>query len=109
MVKIALAIGERKINMKQEKFNAYVEAYKKLPLDKKKKIVNDEVKKLLGFIEKAKSDLGISDEILFNREILDLKRDYVSDEDFVEAMFVYVHSIQESLGTYFNNILEKIK
>ena len=36
------------------------------------------------------------------KEILDLNKEIVSDEDFVEAMFVYVHSIQESLGEYFN-------
>lgn len=89
---------------KQEKFNAYVEAYKKLPLQQKKEIVNAEVKKLLGFIEKAKMDMNVNEEILFNREILDLNKEYVSDEDFVEAMFVYVHAIQESLGEYFNAV-----
>lgn len=90
--------------IEKENFNQYVEAYKKLPLQEKKKIVNEEVKKLLAFIEKAKMDVNIKSEILFNREILDLNGDSVSDDDFVEGMFVYVHSIQESLGEYFNEI-----
>lgn len=87
-----------------EKFDAYIDAYKQLPLQEKKKMVNEEVKKLLAFIDKAKKDLNIADDILFNREILDLNRDNVSDDDFVEAMFVYVHAIQESLGKYFNEV-----
>lgn len=85
-------------------FNEYVEKYKNLPLQEKKNIVNQEIKELLAFIDKAKKDLNIQDEILFNREILDLNTDNVSDDDFVEAMFVYVHAIQESLGKYFNEV-----
>ncbi|MBE6138386.1 MAG: hypothetical protein E7173_01405 [Firmicutes bacterium] len=87
-----------------EKFDQYIEAYKTLPLQEKKKMVNEEVKKLLAFIDKAKRDLNITDDILFNREILDLNNEFVSDDDFVEAMFVYVHAIQESLGKYFNEV-----
>lgn len=85
-------------------FNEYVEKYKTLPLQEKKNIVNQEMKELLAFIDKAKKDININDEILFNREILDLNSDNVSDEDFVEAMFVYTHAIQESLGKYFNEV-----
>lgn len=33
-------------------FNQYVNAYKKLPLQKKKEMVNEETKKLIAFIEK---------------------------------------------------------
>lgn len=85
-------------------FNEYVEKYKLLPLQEKKNIVNKETKELLAFIEKAKKDININDEILFNREILDLNNDNISDDDFVEAMFVYIHAIRESLGKYFNEI-----
>ena len=90
--------------IENEEFNKYVESYKKLPLQEKKEIINVEIKKLLAFIEKAKMDINLKEKILFNREILDLNKDIVSDDDFVEAMFVYVHSIQESLGEYFNEI-----
>lgn len=92
--------------IENEKFNNYVEAYKQLPLQEKKNIVNDEVKKLLAIIEKAKSDIGLQSQLLLNKEILDLNRDSVSDDDFVEAMFVYIHTIQESLGDYFNEIVK---
>ena len=72
-----------------------------LPLQEKKTIVHEEIKKTLAFIEKAKTDLNINKELLLNREVLDLNSNNISDEDFVEAMFVYVHAIQESLGEYF--------
>ena len=90
--------------IQNETFNEYIEAYKKLPLQKKKQMANEEVKKLLAFIEKANNDLNLNDTILFNREILDLNSDNVSDDDFVEAMFVYIYSIREALSIYFNSV-----
>ncbi|MCI5879171.1 MAG: hypothetical protein MRZ34_00065 [Bacillales bacterium] len=90
--------------IQNETFNEYIEAYKKLPLQKKKQMANEEVKKLLAFIEKANNDLNLNDTILFNREILDLNSDNVSDDDFVEAMFVYIYSIREALSIYFNTV-----
>ena len=85
-------------------FNQYVNAYKKLPLQKKKEMVNEETKKLIAFIEKINADMGIKEQTLFNREILDLNSDNVSDDDFVEAMFVYIYSIREALSIYFNTV-----
>ena len=90
--------------IQNETFNEYIEAYKKLPLQKKKQMANEEVKKLLAFIEKANNDLNLNDTILFNREILDVNSDNVSDDDFVEAMFVYIYSIREALSIYFNTV-----
>lgn len=87
-----------------KEFNEYIESYKKLPLQIKKEKAHEEIKKLLAFIEKAKKDVNIDKEILLNREILDLNNEIVSDDDFVEAIFVYIHSIQESLGEYFNAV-----
>ena len=90
--------------IQNETFNEYIEAYKKLPLQKKKQMANEEVKKLLAFIEKANNDLNLNDTILFNREILDLNGDNVSDDVFVEAMFVFIYSIREALSIYFNTV-----
>ncbi len=87
-------------------FNQYVNAYKKLPLQKKKEMVNEETKKLIAFIEKINADMGIKEQTLFNREILDLNSNNISDDDFTEAMFVYIHTIRELLGAYFNKVSE---
>lgn len=87
-------------------FNQYVNAYKKLPLQKKKEMVNEETKKLIAFIEKINADMGIKGQTLFNREILDLNSNNISDDDFTEAMFVYIYTIRESLGAYFNKVSE---
>lgn len=91
-----------------ESFNNYVAAFKLLPLQEKKVRVVSEFQKLLTFIEKAKQDLNVQSGVLYNKEVLDLNSNQVSDDDFVEAMLVYVHSIQEALGGYFNETAKYI-
>ena len=74
-----------------------------MPLDLKKDLVIEESKKILAFLEKLKNDFNVQGKILFNKEILDVKNSS-SEEDFTEAMFVYIHSIEESLGEYIDMI-----
>ena len=85
-----------------EAFNQLIAAYKLLPIKEKKDKVNTELKKTIAFLVKALNDLKIDSTLLYNREILDLNKEEISDEDFVEAMYVYIHTIQELIGKYFN-------
>ena len=91
-----------------ESFNKYVNTFKLLPLQEKKVRVVNEFQRLLTFVERAKQDLNIANGVLYNKEVLDLNSNNISDDDFVEAMFVYIHSVQESLGSYFNETAKYI-
>ena len=83
-----------------DKLNNYVETYKKLSLIEKKQIIEKEIKDTLALLVKLHEDHGKESDILFNKEILDVKDGISNEEDFVEAVFVYVLSIQEMLASY---------
>ncbi len=86
--------------MFEEKLNNFVEAYKKLSLIDKKVALEKEIKETLALLEKLHQNLGKENTILLNKEVLDVKDGVSSEEDFVEAMFVYILMIQESLASY---------
>lgn len=86
--------------MFEEKLNNFVEAYKKLSLVDKKVALEKEIKETLALLEKLHQNLGKENTILLNKEVLDVKDGVSSEEDFVEAMFVYILMIQESLASY---------
>ena len=90
-----------------EKLNNFVEKYKKLSLVDKKIAIEKEIKETLALLEKLHEKLGKENDILFNKEVLDVKDGVSSEEDFVEAMFVYVLTIQESLASYVDLIDKK--
>ena len=86
--------------MFEEKLNNFVEAYKKLSLIDKKVALEKEIKETLALLEKLHQNLGKENTILLNKEVLDVKDGVSSEDDFVEAMFVYILMIQESLASY---------
>jgi len=86
--------------MFEDKLNDYVDAYKKLSLVDKKQVVEKEIKETLALLVKLHEKLGRESNILFNKEVLDIKDGVSTEEDFVEAMFVYILTIQEALASY---------
>ena len=89
-----------------EYFNEYIEKYKNLSLEEKKENVEKEFQELLTVMDALCKRHGKNPKILYNREIEDLKKSYAPQDDFVEAMFVYVHSVKELFASLMD-VLEK--
>lgn len=84
----------------KDAFNEYVELFKTLPLAVKKEETIKEMKTLIALLSKLKLDLKIEDNLLLNREVLDIQKSDATEDDFVEAVFVYINTIKESLADY---------
>ena len=85
-------------------FNEYVYKYKNLPLKDKKELVEKEMEELLVVLNALNEKYGEEPNVLFNREILDLKKEEATEADFVEAMFVYSYSIKELIASLINGL-----
>lgn len=85
-------------------FNEYVEKYKNLPLKEKKELVEQEMEELLVVLNALNEKYGDTPDVLYNREILDLKKEDATEADFVEAMFVYSYSIKELIASLINGL-----
>lgn len=86
--------------IENQEFNDYIEKFKKISVKKKKQITVKEMKKIVAFISLLQEKCNVPKKILFNKEILDTNNDDVSEEDFVEAMFVYANIIKEAFSEY---------
>ena len=81
-------------------FNELIERFKELPLSRKKELTIEEVKKIIGLLVTLKKQVGLAENIMLNKEILDVGSNDINEEDFVEAMYVYMHTIEEALAEY---------
>lgn len=82
-------------------FDNYVNQFKKLSLvDKRDKII-DNLKLMIVILEKMCVDNNIPYREVKSKEILVLNDDNCSEEDYLEALFVYVEYLKEVLGSYF--------
>lgn len=93
--------------IENEKFNEYVENFKKLPIANKKNLTINEMRELHLFVTLLKDKIGVPKGILYNREILDAKGEFVSEDDFVEAVFVYAYIIKEAFAEFVDYTLNK--
>ncbi len=93
--------------MEKEDFNEYMEFFKSQPLKEKQDIIIEQLKMLMGLTNSMCKELNVNNEILLNKEIADLNNKDYTEDDFAEALIVYINSIQNSLCD-FNNHLSDI-
>lgn len=95
-------------NELKSNFDAYVEEFKKIPLEEKKDKVIESIQELLGAMQSEAEDLGIEYTDLLNKEIIDIKKENRTEDDYVEAVFVYIESIKEVYSKVMLEIIEKV-
>ena len=81
-------------------FKNYIENYKKLPLKEKQTIIIEQLELLAGFTNRMCQAYQIENDFLLDRELLDIKNQNYTEDDFAEAVIVLVNSIQNSLSDY---------
>ena len=94
-----------------EDINEYMTFFKEQTLKEKQNIIYEQLQMLAGFTNNLCKELNISNEPILNRELLDLKNDNYTEDDFAEAIIVLINSIQNSVCDYSNGIsalLDKI-
>lgn len=74
--------------------------FKKQSLKEKQSIIYDQFQALAGFTNSLCKELNIENEVIINRELLDLKKENYTEDDFAEAIIVFINSIQNSICDY---------
>ena len=88
-------ISEQKLE-----FENLVNSYKNLTIEAKRDEIVNVLKELLAVVDKINVDAEVKSEMLLNREILDLNNCVVSEDDYLEAVYVYAMSLQNSIGSF---------
>lgn len=86
--------------VKNEDFDEYVSKYTLLNKNDKRDIIIKILKENLMLLEKIASDNNLKSNLLYNREILDINKDNYTEDDFLEAVFVYIYSFRELFANY---------
>ena len=81
-------------------FNEYINEFKQLDIDSKRDEFINSLKEFLAVISVLASNEGLETTFLKNNEILDLQKEYVSEDDFLEAAMVYLENIKNIIGEF---------
>lgn len=92
------------MNNIQEKFDNMVEAFTKLDLNTMKEEIIKGQKEVLSDVALINQRLNRTHEPLLNKELIDLNNIPISEKDFLEGIFVFTKSVDESLKDLLNSI-----
>ena len=92
-----------------EKFEKYMEEFKTYSLEDKKKTVLDQLKIIASLTNTMCQELGVKNELIITKDIVEAHENTSSEEDFVEGVVVYTSSIQNSLCDYIDKMTEILK
>ena len=81
-------------------FNEYVRCFKDLSTSGKRKEIVNSLKEFIAVIDYLASKENIKLNYLQNNEIKDLFDDKVSEDDFLEAVLVYIEVAKNLVGEY---------
>lgn len=89
--------------MLNETFKDYLTEFKTLSINGKRAEVIDNLKEFIAIFDTLAVQEGMKINYLKSNEIKDLYEENVSEEDFLEGIFVYFEVAKSILGQYLSN------
>lgn len=84
-------------------FTEYMDAFKELDISEKRIEIINSIKEVSALLVKLADDDRISLKCLNSKEILNFKNGRETEEEFLEALLVYIENFEEMLGQYLLN------
>lgn len=81
-------------------FKEYIEAFKELDTDRKREEFIKSLKDFIVIFDSLAQQDNIKIEYMHSNEILDLQKENLSEDDFIEASVVYLEIAKDVIGQY---------
>ena len=86
-------------------FENAVNEFDKLNVSDKKKRIIDEIKLMIVVMEKICIERKIDYRQVKSQEILALKQENISEDDYLTALYVYIEYLKEVMGAYLSSYI----
>ena len=87
-------------------FKKYVDAFKQMQtIDKRKEIIRN-INEVTAMFDMLANESNIQVSYLKSKEVNDLKDGYESEDDYLEALLVYIENAKSVMGQYLDKIIE---
>lgn len=84
--------------VEDDDFNELILNFKRLSIIEKKQLTISEIKSIIAVLNTLNLQNNHNSKTLFNREVVDVNEMNYAEEDFIEAIYVYIYSIKELLA-----------
>ena len=88
-------------------FKEYVEAFKQLDIIGKRKEIINRINEITAMFDMLATEANLPISYLKSSEVLELKDGTESEDDYLEALLVYIENAKTVLGQYLLNLVEE--
>lgn len=92
----------------QKSFDSYINAYTKLSEKDKKEEIVKKLREMISNYALVNQRIGRSHELLINKELSDLKNEPLNEDDYLEGVFVYIHTLEDEVSDIINYFMKEM-
>ena len=96
------------MEVQKEAFSGLMEYYKLLPTQNKREEIISTLEELISNYTKICSKFGVMPDMALNKEILNIKRDDLKEDEFLHAIFAYLNTLQDISAQFIDRMSEVI-
>lgn len=100
------------MELQKEAFTGLMEYYKKLPLETKRVEIINELEEIISSYSKICTHFGVMPDMMLNKEMLNINRKNIKEEEFLHAIFAYLNTLEDISAQFIDqmcNVLESNK
>ena len=96
------------MEVQKEAFTGLMEYYKLLPIQNKRYEIVDILEELISYYSKICSKFGVIPDMALNKEILNIKRENLTEAEFLHAVFAYLNALQDVSAQFIDKMTDVI-
>lgn len=97
------------MEVQKEAFSGLMEYYKLLPLQNKRIEIINELEELIAYYSKICTRFGVMPDMMLNKEMLNINRDNITEEEFLHALFAYLNTLQDISAQFINKVCDTLE
>ena len=97
------------MEVQKEAFSGLMEYYKLLPTQNKRDEIISVLEELISYYSKICTKFGVMTNMSLNKEILNVKKEDVTEDEFLHALFAYLNALQDISAQFINRMSEVIE
>lgn len=96
------------MEVQKEAFSGLMEYYKLLPIQNKRDEIISTLEELISNYTKICTKFGVMPDMALNKEILNVKREDIKEDEFLHAIFAYLNTLQDISAQFIDKMSEVI-
>jgi hypothetical protein len=95
------------MEVEKQAFTGLMEYYKQLPKENKRNEIISELEEIISNYSKICTRFGVMPNMMLNKEMLNINRGNITEEEFLHALFAYLNTLEDISAQFINRVCDE--